>query len=202
MNREILKKKLSAGGFCSDIYDWLDGYLKDRQKFGNVNGAKSDIRIIIYGVPQGSLLGPRLFSIHVNDLTDFVKSGILFMFADDTTIYCTGKNVEEVIDKLNKASSELYEWCMCNQLTVHTGKTEAVILKANAFIGPLRPIMFGNAVIKYATNSTCLGIVIDNRLIWTKQHEKVMKSFSAKVKNLKDSDTCPEQFKSKYITKQ
>ena len=80
--------------------------------------------------------GPRLFSIHVNDLPDFVKSGILFMFADDTTIYCIGKKVEEVTDKLNKASSELYEWFMRNQLTVHTGKTEAMILKANGFIGP------------------------------------------------------------------
>ena len=95
------------------------------------------------------------------------------------------KNVEEVTDKLNKASSELYEWCMRNQLTVHTGKTEAMILKANGFIGPLRRIMFGNAVIMYITNSTCLGIVIDNRLKWTKQQEKVMKSFSAKVKELK-----------------
>ena len=61
----------------------------------------------------------------------------------------TGKNIEEVTDKLNKASSELYEWCMHNQLTVHTGKTEAMILKANGFTGPLRPAMFGNAVIKY-----------------------------------------------------
>ena len=131
------------------------------------------------------MLGPLLFSIHVNDLPEFVKSVILFMFADDTTIYCINKNVEDVTDKLNKASSELYEWCMRNQLTVHTGKTEAMILKVNGFIGPLRPIMFGNAVIMYVTNSTCLGIVIDNKLQWTKQHEKVMKSFSAKVKELK-----------------
>ena len=57
--------------------------------------------------------------------------------------------------------------------TVHTCKTETVISKANGFIGPLRPIMFGIAVIKYVTNSTCLGIVIDNRLTWTKQHERL-----------------------------
>ena len=107
--------------------------------------SESDIRIIIYGVPQSSLLGPQLFSIYVNDLPDFVF-GILFMFADDITIYCIGKNVEDFKDKLNKASSELYEWCMLNQLTVHTGKTEAMISKTNGFIGPLRIIMFGNGM--------------------------------------------------------
>ena len=69
------------------------------------------------------------------------------MFADDTTIYCIGKNVEEVIDKLNKTSSELCMSGVC-ALTVNTGKTEAMILTSNGFIGPLRPIMFGNALIK------------------------------------------------------
>ena len=62
VNREILKKKLLACGFCDDIYDWLDEYLKDRQQFANVNGAEPDIRIIIYGVPQGLLLGYSLSS--------------------------------------------------------------------------------------------------------------------------------------------
>ena len=86
MDREISKKKLSACGFSGDIYYWLEDYLANRRQFANVNGTESDIKIIIYGVPQGSLLGPRLFSIHVNDLRDFVKGGILLMFVDDTTI--------------------------------------------------------------------------------------------------------------------
>ena len=72
------------------------------------------------------MLDPQLFWIYVNNLPEFVKSGILFMFVDDSTTYCIGKNVEEAIDKLNKASVELYEWCMRNQLTVHTGKTNYV----------------------------------------------------------------------------
>ena len=72
------------------------------------------MKTIIYGVPQGSLLGQRLFSIYLNDLPDFVENGILFLFAYDTTICCIGKNIEEVKDKLDKASSETYEWCMRN----------------------------------------------------------------------------------------
>ena len=56
VNREILKRKLSACGFCGDIYDWLDDCLKARQQYANVNGAESGIRIIIYGVPKGSFV--------------------------------------------------------------------------------------------------------------------------------------------------
>ena len=121
-NREILKKELSVCGFCDDLYDWLDDYLKDRQQLANVNRAESDSRIIIYGVLQGLLLGPRLFSIHINNLLDFVKSGILFMFADDTTIYHIGKMLRRSQTNVIKHQVSLYEWCMHNQLTVHTGK--------------------------------------------------------------------------------
>ena len=71
-------------------------YLNDRKQFANVNSKHSSVKIIVFGVPQGSLLGPCLFSIHVNDLTDFVLKGYLFMFADDTTLYCIGKDIESI----------------------------------------------------------------------------------------------------------
>ena len=62
------------------------------------------------------------------------------MFADDTTLYCVGKDVEEVIDMMKEAAKELFKWCKKNQLTVHTGKTEAMIISHRDFTGPLRPV--------------------------------------------------------------
>ena len=91
------------------------------------------------------------------------------MFADDTTMYCIGKNIEDVIDQLNDAARELYEWRRKNQLTVHKGKTEEMIISHKNFTGPLRPIWFGTSIIKYVTQSTSLGITIDNKLSWDKQ---------------------------------
>ena len=113
------------------------------------------MKIIVFGVPQGSLLGPRLFSIHVNDFPDFVSKGYLFMFADYSTLYCVGKDVE-VINMMNKAAKELFNWCKKNQLTVHTGKTEAMIISHRDFTGPLRPVWFGTSIISHVTHSTCL----------------------------------------------
>ena len=115
VDREILKKKLLACRFSGDIYDWLEDYFDNRKQFVNVNGTESDLKTITYGVPC-------VFSINVNDLPEFVKDGTLLMFADDTTIYCIGNHVEEVVDKLSKDLSELYDWCLRNQLTVHTDK--------------------------------------------------------------------------------
>ena len=181
MNRDILKRKLQAVGIGGDLYQWLCDYLNDRKQFANVNSKHSSVKIIVFGVPQGSLLGPCLFSIHVNDLPDFVSKGYLFMFADDTKLYCVGKDMEGVIDMMNKAVKELFNWCKKNQLTVHTGKTEAMIIPYRDFIGPLRPVWFGTSIINCVTHSTCLGITIDNKLSQNKQLSKVTISFKSGI---------------------
>ena len=62
------------------------------------------------------------------------------MFADDTTLYCVGKDIEEVIDKMNEAAKELFNWCKKNQLIVYKGKTETMIISHRDFTGPLRPV--------------------------------------------------------------
>ena len=166
VNRDILKKKLQAVGICGDMFHWICDYLDERKQYAKVNGKFSSVDGIDFGVPQGSLLGPRLFSILVNDLPDAISAGHLYMYADDTTIYCVSKTIEDVIEKLNVAAKELHAWCTKNLLTVHTGKTEAMILSNASFVGPLQPVMFGNNMIKYVTESTSLGVKIDNKLNW------------------------------------
>ena len=120
------------------------------------------MRIAEYGVPQGSLLGPRLFKIYVNDLPESVKEGWIFLFADDTTIYNTGDDVESVADSLNRFASELYKWCIKNKLTVNTDRTEAIVITAKSFVGPLRKLSFGKDNIKFVNVSHSLGVYIDS----------------------------------------
>ena len=106
----------------------LINYLSGRKQYTEVNNQKSSTEPINCGVPQGSLLGPRLYTIQVNDLPESTSEGELSLFADDTNVYCIGTDIEEVIDILNRIMAEVYDWCVKNKLTVHPGKSEAMIL--------------------------------------------------------------------------
>lgn len=68
--------------------------MSNRNQFVQIHGEKSDTSSIKFGVPQGSILGPKLFSLYVNDFPDFITSGELYMFADDTTIFIVGDNID------------------------------------------------------------------------------------------------------------
>ena len=137
------------------------------------------------GVPQGSLLGPRLFTLYVNDLPLTETAGHIHMFADDTTIYYISKDVKTIVDALNSILVKIYNWCQENKLTMHAGKTKAMLISGIPFIGPLREIKFGESTILFKDQSKCLGVIIDNKLSWRPQVDAVCKQYATKLKQLK-----------------
>ena len=93
------------------------------------------------------------------------------------------------------------EWCKRNQLTIHTGKSEAMIITRQDFIGSLQPVMIGNEIIKYVKKATSLGVEIDNHFRWETQIKKVTKSFSAKVSQLRRMSYLPIEVKEEIYFK-
>ena len=92
VNHEVVSYELQACGFYGNLLQWLTSYLENSQQFVDLNGVK----YLSYGVPQGSHLGPRLFSIYVNDFADNVSTGELHLYADDTTAFVTGDTIDQV----------------------------------------------------------------------------------------------------------
>ena len=133
---------------CNQAYDILDDYLRERKQYVVVNGQSSDHMEVKYGVPQGSLLGPRLFAVQFNDLPNVPSKGTLEMFADDTEYYCVGKTVDEVISLLQTGIREISEWCKSNSLSIHPAKSEISIVSNKKFIGPLPPVKLGDNIIE------------------------------------------------------
>ena len=158
-------------------------YVSDSCQCTLVNGYISDLTLVQYGILQGSLLGPRLYTIYVNDLPDAITFGNVLMYADDTSIYCIGKCFDEVCLKLNKVLDELRLWSLRSKLSIHPIKTEAMILTKQGFIGPAPPppILFGEKYVNVVDRTTCLGLTIDNCLAWSKHISHIKKLFSPKM---------------------
>ena len=191
VDHAILKTKLSDVGVSGIFHEWIASYLQERSQYVTVNGARSMLRQIDIGVPQGSLMGPRLFAIYVNDLPS--KIGCIHMFADDTTIFYIGEEVEEIVHALNLILNDFKVWCYENHLTVHTGKTVAMLIFSHAFVGPMRPLMFGDSYIYFNTKSTCLGVEIDYKLNWKPQVKALHIKFGGKLKFLKKFKGLPSR---------
>ena len=119
VNHEVLSYKLQACGFYGNLLQWLTSYLGNSQQFVDLNGVKSKLQDLSYGVTQGSHLGPCLFSIYVNDFADNVSTGELHLYADDTTAFVTGDTIDQVSQLLNVLLADFCSWCELNRLTVH-----------------------------------------------------------------------------------
>ena len=155
-------------------------YLTDRKQYSEINGKSSEKKPIKYGVPQGSLLCPRLFGFHVNYLPDAVESGEVQVLADDTEAYRVGKTVDKVSSILQKLGNEVSKWCRNNSLSIHPDKT-----------GPLQLISLNGNIIKYVSSSKCLGIILDTKLNWKLQIDNVLSDLSSKLKKLRKIKSLP-----------
>ena len=119
VHHEVLSYKLQACGFYGNLLQWLNSYLENSEQFVDLNGVKSKLQYLSYGVPQGSHLGPCLFSIYVNDFADNVSTGELHLYADDTTAFVTGDTIDQVSQLLNVLLAHFCSWCELNRLTIH-----------------------------------------------------------------------------------
>ena len=128
------------------------------------------------------MLVPRLFITYVNDLPDSIRSGEVYMYADDTTIYTIGNTADEVAIALQVILDQLQTWCRKNRLSIHEGKCDAVLLDTKPFIGPLKPLVLGDKTIQYRSFSVCLGIAIDERLSWANHVKSVLPHTALKLK--------------------
>ena len=192
VSHDILLKKLNCEFRVNgSLLDLIRNYLSGRQQFTVLNGVKSDLLPLSMGIPQGSVLGPTLFVLLTNDLPRSVPSGSVYMYADDTTIYCVGETADLVIDQLYKALREFYIWCLNNRLTPHPSKSEVILFSKRTPMGPIAPVYLGNSVLSLVTKTKLLGLIVDQKLTWVANVLETKKSFAKKLDLLKCSRFLP-----------
>ena len=114
------------------------------------------------------------------------------MYADDTTVYCICDNGDVAVSLLNRALTELYEWCLINRLTPRPIKCEAILMTRSNYIGPILPVSIGGSLITWVEKSRLLGVTVDNKLRWSPYLSEVKKSFASKLNLLRKSRFLPE----------
>ena len=102
---------------------WFNTYLTNRKQQVSVNNTKSDFKQISYGVPQGSILGPLLFLLFINDLPLYTDNVSTDLYADDTTLYDIQDSVEQIESNLQTAVNNLHIWCQKNGMILNSAKT-------------------------------------------------------------------------------
>ena len=181
VNHFILLQKLKAVGISGNLLSWMKSYLSNRNQFVQVNEVKSDTSFIKFGVPQGSILGPKLFSLYVNDFPESITSGELYMFADDTTIFTVSDNIDIIFKAMQDLLDQVFSWCGANRLIAHETKSEALLLSKQRFIGPLLPLKYGEKFIEFKSSCKCLGVTINSNLSWQEHTKSLLKSFNKKI---------------------
>ena len=177
LNHDLLLAKLHAYGFSIDALKFLRSYLTDRKQRTKVGCTFSKWLTIKYGVPQGSILGPLLFNIFMNDIFFFIKDIRIANYADDNTPYTTNDNIDCLRILLESETNSMIEWFKINEMKPNADKCHLLIANLSNKIS----VNIGNEEI---TNEDCvelLGIKIDKQLNFSKHVSKLCKKGNQKL---------------------
>ena len=168
IEHSILIKKLEHYGIRGVALNWFSSYLSNRRQFVSINGTSSTTNPILYGVPQGSILGPLLFVIYINDLPCISNLAKFILYADDANIIVTGTTEEEVNQKLQMITSLLISWVDSNGLSLNLKKTHYMIFSHKKIEYSKIDVSIAGTRITRVTEARFLGVIIDEKLTWSK----------------------------------
>ena len=187
IDHSILLEKMKYLSFSESTIRWFTSYLSNRSFIVSVGKELSSRGKLNCGVPQGSILGPLLFLLYVNDMPQAVNSELL-LYADDTCLFFVGKDSKIIGDQLNKDFNSLCEWFIDNKLSIHFGedKTKSILFGTKQLLHKAKSlnIRYGDTEIKQHTKVTYLGCILDNDLSGESMVTKVLSLINGRLKFL------------------
>ena len=182
VNHDILLKKLNHYGVRGTPNRWLHSYLSNRKQFVNINGNKSSMQNITHGVPQGSILGPLLFLIYINDLHAAIEHSQVHLFADDTNLLYTNKSLKKLNMHINHDLKLLVVWLRANKISLNVKKTQLIIFRGkNKKINKHLNFRLSGQKLKQCESLKYLGITIDQHLTWKPHLRKLAEKLSRSI---------------------
>ena len=178
INHDILISKLQQlYNFSTNATKWIQTYITNRTQKTLINSTLSNPENILYGVPQGSILGPLLFILLINDLKDHTihKNTKIINYADDTILITTASNSTSLISKTNEELSNISNYCKINQLFLNYTKTTVMIINNHTNFDYNQTFKINNNMLNVSTQCKYLGYTIDNKLKFKDQTDLITK---------------------------
>ena len=171
VDHDLLLSKLAFHGLQSQTVDWFKSYLSNRQQLCYVNGVPSVKNTLTCGVPQGSILGPLLFLIYINDLPKCLDHSVARLYVDDTNLTFSGCYLSVLQNEMKNDLNKLFTWFCANKLTLNVLKTEFMLIGSRQNLAALEgEVILANdgMSLRKVSQTKCLGIQIDDRehLTW------------------------------------
>ena len=178
LNHEIMLDKLQHYGIRNTYKNWFKSYLYDRTQCTKVNDTISNYATITTGVPQGSTLGPLLFLLYINDIIESSRLLNFFLFADDTTIVHSGKDVQSLSNNINEELKRVSTWLVANKLSLNIQKTNYIVFSGNKQINGVLNIKMCDSTIQRSHVLRYLGVYIDHKLTWKSHIDHIQSKLS------------------------
>ena len=182
VDHKILLHKLEYYGIRGIANDWIKSYLTNRKQFVTINGFDSSTNIMKFGVPQGSVLGPLLFLIYINDLHTAIKYCTTRHFADDTNLLIKNKSLKQMKKHVNLDLRNLCKWLKSNKISLNASKTELLVFRhPNKELNYDLKIKIDGKKLLPSNYVKYLGILIDSHLKWNYQTDNLASKLSRAI---------------------
>ena len=182
----ILLKKLESFNISSKMIKWFKSYLTDRELAVKIGDVQSNFHKITRSVPQGSILGPLLFSLYVNDIPSRFSRCKSLLYADDLVLYATGSSISEVTSKLQQDLDQLQVWCNQHGMVISIPKTKVMVLGSSKskFINEQLNLSVNGTLLENVPEFRYLGVKIDKLLQFKSHSDCVMKRTAHRIRLL------------------
>lgn len=185
VDQKLLLLKLRKYGFSDMALRLMENYFIDRKQFVKIDNEKSDFMSCDLGVPQGSVLGPLLFLVYINDIVKFLSDFTVKLFADDTTLIQVGNDINELIEAFNNSIKKLLVWCHYNRIDINWSKTKIMFVSNKKKTCFPTTISIDKNDIEVVDNFKLLGVIIDNRLNFLKNVYALRNSLNKRIHAIK-----------------